>query len=526
MDFLKNIFAKLKNLGGEAGGKNRTLYIVLAVVAVAAIIVAAVLLNQKSYAVLYSGLGAQEAGEMLAVLEEMGVDAKAQGTDTILVEAGAADEVRMDLAAQGYPSGGLDSDIFANASGLGTTDMEKNVYYQYQLQENIRKTLLKMSKIEEAVVNVNMQKESVFVLSNNQQPASAGVMLTLAKGAKLSNSEVKAIVELVASSVSGLKTENIRIVDSEMNLYTVNADEDQYGDTDSQLNLQLVVQKNLQEQVVALLAPVFGEEGVRAQVNVRLNFDKESRESIEFSPPAGGTEGLVTSLSELRETIADYDGTDSSVGTDPNGDTPTYPGVTDEESNAAYEKVSRDVTMQINQTKTLLESAQGTIEELSVAVVIDSAGLTADYTKSVENLVANAIGVSADKISVELLPFQGSASDGADFPAYNPQTYVDAQSKLWMSMAIVAGAVILTMFIILIVLQARNARLRSGAYAMQEAAAVGGIDLTADEDLMPGSKTPQIQYDQKDSTLAQVEEYIEKDPQAVAMLLRSWLSDD
>jgi flagellar M-ring protein FliF len=244
LDLLKKILSGINKFFDVRVKKHKALYIVLAVIAVTAIVCAAVLLNQKSYTVLYSGMDAQDAGEMLTVLQEMGVDAKAQGTGTILVDSASADEVRMELAAQGYPSSGLNYDIFSNAAGLGSTDMEKQVYYQFQLQENIRKTLLRMDKVEDAIVNINLAEDSAFVLADNQKPASAAVMLELASGEKLTDSEVGAIIELVSKSVSGLSSENVRIVDSQMNLYTAADDEDELSNTGLMLTQELEGVKN------------------------------------------------------------------------------------------------------------------------------------------------------------------------------------------------------------------------------------------------------------------------------------------
>lgn len=528
MDFLKKIFSGIDKAAGEKVQKHKGLYIALSLVAITAIVCAAILLNQKKYTVLYSGMTTEDAGEMLTMLEEMGVDAKAQGTGTILVDSDNADEVRMELAAEGYPSSGLNYDIFSNASGLGTTDMEKQVYYQFQLQENIRKTLLRMSKVKDAMVNINLEEDSAFVLSSDEKQASAAVMLELKSGEKLTNSEVKAIAELVSKSVSGLSADNVRIVDSEMNLYSASDDEDEYTNTDSQLELQQTVQKNFQQQVVNLLTPVFGEGQVLAQVNVRLNFDKQSTESIEFSPPEGSTEGLVTSLTELEETISNYDGTTGteSTGTDANVDTPIYP-TTDGNSEAAYKKVSRDVTSQINQTKTLLETAQGQIEDLSVAVILNSTGMTADYTDQVVNLVASAIGVSPDNITVELLPFFEDTGDtGSSALNTGAEAAADTQSDLWKGMFIAMGVIVLLMFILIILIKVRNADARKRAYAALASEQMH-IDLVADESLEDINEAGQhIPTEQKNTALTEVEEYIDKSPEAVAMLLRSWLSDD
>ena len=262
----------------------------LAVIVIVIISTVSVFLNQKNYTVLYSGMDASEAGEVLSVLKEMGVDAKAQGTGTILVEESRADAVRMELAAQGYPSTGISYDIFQNASGLGVTEMEKQTYYKFQLEENLRRTINKMEKIQDSVVTLDLGENSSYVLSENKSPATASVFVTLKdEKSKLDSSEVKAIAELVAGSVSGMSPDDVRIVDSQANLYNAGGDEDGVTTVNTQMGLQASVQQQLQEQITNLLAPVFGEDNVLAQVNVKLNLDDTVTETVEFEPPADGT---------------------------------------------------------------------------------------------------------------------------------------------------------------------------------------------------------------------------------------------
>ncbi len=68
---------------------------------------------------------------------------------------------------------------------------------------------------------INSEPESLFVLSDDETEASASVMLEVEDGKSLTNTEVKAIANLVLKGVPGLKLENISIVDSAMNLYNV-----------------------------------------------------------------------------------------------------------------------------------------------------------------------------------------------------------------------------------------------------------------------------------------------------------------
>ena len=217
--------------------------------------------------------------------------------------------------------------------------------------------------MEDAVVNINLTKESSFVLSKDNQPASAAVMLKLKPGKTIDNKEVRAIAELVSKSVSGLKLEDVRIIDSKMTLYSIENDEEA-DNVGTQLELQRNVQQKLKDQVINLLSPVFGNSKVLAEVNVVLNFDKQTTESVVFAPPVGD-KGIAVSMKELSETIKNGAGTGNATGTDANGGATQYLASANED--AVYSKVSTETNMEINQTKTMIENAKGQIKDLSVS---------------------------------------------------------------------------------------------------------------------------------------------------------------
>ena len=545
-DFFKNTFGKIaeyfKNL--EKGQKTR--FFVFAFLAVAIVVAASVLLNQKSYTVLYSGMEAQDAGEVLSLLKEMDVDAKPQGTDTILVESNQADSVRMQLAADGYPKSGLNFDIFSNASGLGMTDMEKRVYYQFQLQENLGQVIKKMEKIDDAVVSLSLAQESAYVLSEDEKPASASVLLKIKEGAELEPSEARTIAELVSKSVSGLSLDDVRIVDSNMKLYSLDEVEEEpvqtaqqtYEMIGTQLALQNTVQDRIQQQVINLLTPVFGEGRVFAEVSVKLNFDKQKSESVEFAPPLeNGTEGLAVSMQELAESIKGDAAATGVPGMDSSGGTSTttiYPELeTDEDS--IYSKVSRETNLELNETRTQIDNAQGQVLDLSVGVVINGTDMEEDYSENVQSLVANAIGVETAKVSVEMIPFfQLETDEGPGIEeAFNSQKEMMSQavSASTMRTLITAGTVVLVFLIGLLAVATLRKKPAPVMYAVNEESGAM-MDLQAgEEDILPTIEEPEpVEVPEipeiENTTLSSLEKYIEKSPDAVVQLLRNWLSDD
>ncbi|MHB1313892.1 MAG: flagellar basal-body MS-ring/collar protein FliF [Christensenellales bacterium] len=525
-DFLKKTGTKIIAFFKKMKKGQRTRFIILVSLMMALILFVVVFLNQKSYTVLYSGMESADAGKVMAVLADMNVDAKTQGSDTILVPAQEADEIRMELASQGYPESGYNFDIFKNASGLGTTDMEKKVYLQFQLQENLRQTIKKLNKVEDAVVNITLADDSAFVLSDNNKKSSAAVMLTLEDGQRVNNDEVRAIAELVSKSISGLQMEDVRIIDSQMKLYSLE-NESGTGNIGSQMELKQEVQNSLQKQVINLLTPVFGENKILAEVSVTLNFDAQTTESIVFTPPIEGSDGgIIVSMQELAETIKNYDGsTGGSAGTSSNSGTNQYPASSGG-GDAVYEKISSETNYEINQTKTLIENAKGRIQDLSVSVILDSSDNPQDYTENVRKLVATAIGVHSDKITVEMLPFK--KMEGTDV-----ENAVTVQSDLMSSIQnasttriIIVSAAALAGFVLLLFV-IKSLRRPAEKDLLLAAEGQGRVEVMADEEINLDTIYSEDSFEAKgNSSLAKLEKYIEKSPESVAQLLRNWLSDE
>lgn len=520
---------------------------VLIFVLLAIVIGAAVVFTRVEYAPLYTDMGQAEAGEVYALLQSQGVPvrtAPAGDKVTLSVPKAQADMLRLQLAAQGYPKEGPSHDLFMKGAGFGATDSEKQQWAVYDLQANLRSAISSMPQINDAVVFLNIPRESVFVLDANQKPATASVVVDVKDGGRLTDDQVRAIAQMVANA-SGLAPEDVSITDINMVAYELKDPEDQTASTEyalSQMQIQTTVRKDLEEQLLSLLSPIFGGDKVRVAVGVVLNFDRHNIESVKFEPPVpeAGNNGIVISMEELSETLRAQQEAGGAVGTDPNGVAPEYPA-TQADGDNPYERLERKMNMEVNEIRETITKAQATIEKLSVSVALDSA---ADVTDQVRNLVANAIGVSEENISVENMAFaQGDADAFSDVLAAQR----DAAARLmWgrvipIALVIVAALVVLAMIFKLI----RDAmRLK----ALEQNPPPTAVDLLAGDDdqqmqallydpdtgelledgnAMLGDEDdmPELDLGRKSRNLSQLEKLIDKNPQEVAQLLRNWLTD-
>jgi len=519
----------MKHLVASVKSMSRKSKIVASSALIATLVISitvAVMLNRVHYTTLYSGLNADEAGKILNVLKTDGVDAKMQGTDTILVPEDKADELRVTLAADGYPQTGLNYDLFTNSSDFGSTDVETRTRLQYTLQENIRATLNNMDKIKDSIVIVNLASNSSYVVSKNTTKASAAVMLELQPGSTLSDTEARSIAQFVIKSVPDLELENVSIVDSAMHTYdlTGNSESDQTYSA-SQMQLAEQMKKILSDQVLKILEPVMGSGNVTASVNLTLNFDKETQNSVEFSAPIEGeTEGMLRSLEETANNSKDTAGTNGAAGTDSNGVSGTEYMASNGSGNSSNSS-TKTYNYELNELQKQIEKAQGKVADLSVSVLLNSDADGASAVQSqAKELVANAIGVDQQYISIASLPFVESAGEkGFDDYYQQSQDVMKRASVVSILKAVLICLTLLTAVVLVLrFLKKRNEPEEKAEAANAGARMIDGIEqkqAKTNEELLDLVKA-------KSNETEKVERLVEDYPEAVVQILRGWLTDN
>ena len=509
----------------------KTRIVVIASIIVIGSATLVITLNHTTYAVLYTNLSAKDAGDILAKLTEMKIDGKAQGADTILVPENEVSMVRMELASAGYPTSSANLDILAKGTGFGVTEEDKAIYRKYQLQADLQNSIKQLSSIADARVSLYIPAESSFVIDNSSSEATAAALITLKPGNKLTAGNVKAISELIQKSVSGLTAENVSIIDSDMNV--LSGDEDATGLTQgSRESTEEQVSDRLRKQVISLLQPIFGIDNVGAQVNVALNFDESTIDTIKFEPMENATTGIIKTIDSIREVTKNAAGntTDATAAA-------TYP-VTDT-ADSVYQSNTEKITYEINTIKEHLVKAKGSISKLSVSVLINKTSTNgADYTQNVKNLVGTAVGVSPDYITVESLPFTKSENEADALKAYEAANSKAEQWQLIKSLAYVFGG-LLAFIILLVTITKRKHKSKEEEFEenfpslfskdskeMRENRANNDSKREIDFKIDDATNTKREIYEVEKSEKALIEKYVESNPELVVSIIRSWLAED
>ena len=187
--------------------------LMLAVSAIVALLAGGWMWTQApEYKVLFSNISDRDGGAIIASLQQLNVPYKfADGGGAILVPANQVHDVRLKLAAQGLPKGGLVGFELMENQKFGTSQFLEQVNFQRALEGELARSIQALSAVSSARVHLAIPKQSVFV--REQQKPSASVLLNLHPGRSLEPQQVNAIIHLVSSSVPNLPVKNVTVVD-------------------------------------------------------------------------------------------------------------------------------------------------------------------------------------------------------------------------------------------------------------------------------------------------------------------------
>lgn len=383
------------------------------------------------YTTLFTNMEPKVAGEAGRVLQTNQIPFRISRDGTAVeVPSEKADEARVKLATEGIPKeGDLGfTQIFGEKlSSLVATDFEKRVAFNRALNGELSRIIRKIDGVQAASVIVNMPEERLF--TEDRKPTTASVMVKQDPAKRLTKQQVEGIQHLVASSVPGLKTNNVTVVSDAGSLLSDGMTENA-GDVedrliakalDRQLMLTHEREAAVESKVQSLLDKIFGPGKSVVRVAVDLDFTQKRTKTRLFAPPADGS-GRSAPSSSQKVTERNRGGKGGSTtggvpGTASN--LPRVPGYPLEEvatggGATQYEKTAESVqhgTYSMNDT--LTEEEVGTVKRLSVTALIQ--GLPAERVPAMVQIVSSTAGADVlgrgDQIVVQPVAFDTSQTD-------------------------------------------------------------------------------------------------------------------
>jgi flagellar M-ring protein FliF len=433
-DIVQQTIALIKKL---SAGKLFVL-IGLISVAVTAIVFLSLWSSEPDFQILFSNLAPEDAGEIVNKLKDQKVPYQIASNGTsVLVPKDVIYETRLQMANQGLPKGsGIGFEIF-DTTKLGMTEFVQNVNYQRALQGELSRTINGFDEVEGSRVHVVMPSKSLFI--EDETNPTASVVIKLKKGRGLSENQIRGIVHLVSSSVSGLSPENITIVDNNGKMLAGSEENSATGQvSSSQLEFQEKVERGLEKRIESMLEKVLGPGKAIARLSCSFDFRRHEKTEEVYDP-----EGKVIRSEQDQSTVSNRSekaavGVPGVASNMPNENKVTQPQGEVSSAGPEYQKKDRTVNYEIGKVTSHIIEPVGRIERLSVAVVVDGTleavkaeeggeeeindqwkyiPRTADELTKIEGIVKRAVNFDAergDEIEVVNIQFENKSMTEAE----------------------------------------------------------------------------------------------------------------
>lgn len=384
------------------------------IVASVALLILAFSWSQKEeYHVLFSNLSESDAGQIVQKLKDMKVPYRAEAGG-ILVPADRVYEARLQLASQGLPQGGgVGYELFDKTS-FGTTEFVQKLNYKRALQGELARTVMAIGAVEQCRVHLALPEKSLFAREGEHERPTASVLVKLRQGKTLSSSQVDGIVHLVASSVEGLNSQEITVVDAKGNVLSKPSG-DVAGLSASQFDYQSNYSKDLEARIISILEPVVGKGKVRAKVSAVLDFSRSETTEEKFDP-----EGQVVRSEQKQNEKSTTVGAGGVPGVASN--LPGKTTVVATPSQGQSEKQNQTVNYEMTKITSRTVNAPGLVKKLTAAVLVDGTYTPQQGSKEMkysprseedvrryEELVRETMGFTesrGDQIKVVNMPFE------------------------------------------------------------------------------------------------------------------------
>ena len=514
--------------GFTAGQKTVTILVT------AGLLVGALLLTRwagtPSYSPLFNNLQPTDASAIVDKLSADGVPYQlADGGTTILVPQEQVYDLRLKMSGQGLPAGGTDGYALLDKQGLTTSEFQQQVGYQRALEGELRKTIESIDGVQAASVHLAIPARDVF--TREQDKPTASVLVTTRPGATVASGQVAAIVNLVASSVAGMAPADVTVADSTGRVLSAAGQPAGLAAGDQRAQQTADFEARTAAALQAMVDQVVGTGHAVVKVTADLDYD-ETRTTTERYVADRTTPPLADSTTtESYQGPGTPAGVGGVLGPDNAGVTAGGTG------SSTYTKESTTRNNAVGKVVEVRQSAPGAIRRLNVGVLLDTRTAGTVDPAQLQALIASAIGIDptrGDAIQVTRMAFDDSAAKAA---ARQAKAAADAerQGEL-MSLARTGGLVALVVAVL--VLAWLSTRKRRTGLTPNEQVQLEALQRELEARARPrqledGPSTPVLESaPAPDPTVLraavardEVGELLERQPEEVAQLLRSWLAD-
>ncbi|MCX7746994.1 MAG: flagellar basal-body MS-ring/collar protein FliF [Clostridia bacterium] len=490
-----------------------------------AITAAIIFVSKPTYVPLVTNADPKDVKDMMKILDEKKITYKlTDDRSSILVNQKDNDSAQ--IALVDFPKMGMTFDDAFKYIKINTTESDKKkLWDQYKTSTLISK--LKMfDNVEDADVELALPEDSVFIDGNEDKPTA---YVRIKPKAPLSPEQVQGIVLMVSRAVVGLDPKDVTVVDNNLNVLNSETGDELVDRTNTQYDMKRKIKKELEQNVYEIFNGQFDNfDTIRVKVNPVLDFNKVKSETRDVANPTGMTEGALISSDITKEKLINGGANGApGVGTNPGTGTtgqPSYP--INNGTNSSYDKSNEKKNYKYKEALTQEEKALGELvpDKSSMTLVLwygnrvtDESKLTDDFINKIKNDASNATGIPASKISVNKYKIVPPTVDKKP-TAEVVKDLINTYGFFALMLLLIIGLMIAA-----IPRKKKAAEPELAPQAAQLATAGGPRFIVPDE---VEEELPEIDMEERSEVKKQIEKFVKQKPDAVAQLLRNWLSDE
>lgn len=548
---------KIQELWQNLSDKSRKTFMAIAVGTAVIAIIAVLILRfgmQTDYSTLFTGLNQEEAQEVVALLQEDGIDYRFKDKEgAIQVPASTVDQTRAELLGKGYPQSGFAYDMYRNNAGLMTTESDKKQYTLYELQDRLGAQIRLFDGVRDAKVTIAEAGEQKYALQDQTSTdASASVVVTMENGRTLSSGNAAAIKNLISHCVRGMNFTNVSVFDAESMIEVGGSsmDDTAFGSAKDLTSLTSLIESNISGNVRRVLEQIYGQGTVAVSVKGTLNMEKLIQENTRYTTPEKINEedktGLLQNEEVTNEDLASTGmGAGGVAGADANADTPRYTNQDNTQAAAdGYTNNSATREWLYNSVKEQRVVDPGVLENTTVGIVINTEDTSVSNTDLV-NLVANSAGIPRDSASEKITivrapsPYQSVPASATPLPSQQNQGL-----PLSIKIAMAAGGILIVLLLMLLLLgrkkrknnmemlyengdelfESNDAEGAPGETAPEISRSNLGMEAKAiDEEMERNEEILNLRMQHSLKLKQNIGGFVDTNPQIAAKLIQSWL---
>ena len=532
IDKLKEIPPKLLAWWNKFTKNQKMLIISVALGVIIAFAILITVVTRTQYVNIVTCDNATQASQVKEILEGNDIAYKVSDSGLVFsVDKSKLSEANILLGSNNIltdPYNDLDTVL---GTSLSTTEADKQKKYTAYRENKLKADLENLSFVESASVNMHVP-ENDGTLIRNAKESSVQIMLKLNGECTVDNAA--AIARMAKTVVGNETTDNIIILDTDGNLLFSGGDDATLsGYSSNTLNLKQEAERIVRNDVQNVLLGTNEFDYVVVSPNLELDLSSQEVQKTTYTPAEGQTQGLLSH--ETNYEAESEGGTALIPGTDSNVEqNTTYVYENGGGNSSTVTQYEKDY---LPNTETVLQSIPAggiKYDESSIAVTaiklnvikeddIKAQGLLDDMTwdeYKLENSDRTRLNVDDDYYEL-ISDASGISASDITIVAYQEPFFVDHVKSSFNWTDIIQIALIVIILILLGTVVLRTLKTEKNKDEEPEEISVENLLQT-----MPAEQLEDIDLDAKSETRKMIEKFVDENPEAVANLLRNWLSED